>query len=49
MIWQKDGIPTKGRETIAKGKNHSQFLINSTKHSDSGVYRILPQNDLGEA
>ncbi|XP_043436714.1 immunoglobulin superfamily member 22 [Prionailurus bengalensis] len=49
VIWQKDGIPTKGRETITKGKNHSQFLINSTKRSDSGVYRILLQNEFGEA
>lgn len=49
VIWQKGGIPTKGRETITKGKNHSQFLINSTKRSDSGVYRILLQNEFGEA
>ncbi|XP_019506941.1 PREDICTED: immunoglobulin superfamily member 22 isoform X3 [Hipposideros armiger] len=49
VIWQKDGIPTKGREAITKGKNHSQFLINSTKRSDSGVYRILLQNEFGEA
>lgn len=49
VIWQKDGVPTKGRETITKGKNHSQFLINSTKRSDSGVYRILLQNEFGEA
>ncbi|KAM9658939.1 LOW QUALITY PROTEIN: immunoglobulin superfamily member 22 [Trichechus inunguis] len=49
VIWQKDGIPTKGRESITKGKNHSQFLINSTKRSDSGVYRILLQNEFGEA
>ncbi|XP_030873384.1 immunoglobulin-like and fibronectin type III domain-containing protein 1 [Leptonychotes weddellii] len=49
VIWQKDGIPTKGRETITKGKNHSQFLINSTRRSDSGVYRILLQNEFGEA
>lgn len=49
VIWQKDGIPTKGRETITKSKNHSQFLINSTKRSDSGVYRILLQNEFGEA
>lgn len=49
VTWQKDGIPTKGRETITKGKNHSQFLINSTKRSDSGVYRILLQNEFGEA
>ncbi|KAM9221819.1 LOW QUALITY PROTEIN: immunoglobulin superfamily member 22 [Dugong dugon] len=48
VIWQKDGIPTKGRESITKGKNHSQFLINSTKRSDSGVYRILLQNEFGE-
>ncbi|XP_076970898.1 immunoglobulin superfamily member 22 [Tamandua tetradactyla] len=49
VIWQKDGIPTKGRETIAKGKNHSQFLINSSKCSDSGLYHILLQNEFGEA
>ncbi|KAF7471666.1 Hypothetical predicted protein [Marmota monax] len=49
VIWKKDGITTKGRETITKGKNHSQFLINSTKRSDSGVYRILLQNEFGEA
>ncbi|ELK15969.1 Immunoglobulin superfamily member 22 [Pteropus alecto] len=49
VIWQKDGIPTKGRETITKGKDHSQFLINNTKRSDSGVYRILLQNEFGEA
>uniref|UniRef100_A0A4X2LV19 Immunoglobulin superfamily member 22 n=2 Tax=Vombatus ursinus TaxID=29139 RepID=A0A4X2LV19_VOMUR len=49
VIWQKDGIPTKGRETITKGKNHSQFLINSSKRSDSGIYRILLQNEYGEA
>uniref|UniRef100_A0A2K6FXV0 Immunoglobulin superfamily member 22 n=1 Tax=Propithecus coquereli TaxID=379532 RepID=A0A2K6FXV0_PROCO len=30
-------------------KNHSQFLINSTKRSDSGVYRLLLQNEFGEA
>uniref|UniRef100_A0A671FUY1 Immunoglobulin superfamily member 22 n=1 Tax=Rhinolophus ferrumequinum TaxID=59479 RepID=A0A671FUY1_RHIFE len=49
VIWQRDGIPTKGREAITKGKNYSQFLINSTKRSDSGVYRILLQNEFGEA
>nr|KAF6342918.1 hypothetical protein mPipKuh1_006581 [Pipistrellus kuhlii] len=49
VIWQKDGIPTKGRKAITKGKNHSQFLINSTKHSDSGVYRILLQDEFREA
>uniref|UniRef100_A0A8C3XRJ0 Immunoglobulin superfamily member 22 n=1 Tax=Chelydra serpentina TaxID=8475 RepID=A0A8C3XRJ0_CHESE len=43
------GIPTKGREIITKGKNHSQFLIHSTKRFDSGVYRILLKNDYGEA
>ncbi|KAJ8777680.1 hypothetical protein J1605_014333 [Eschrichtius robustus] len=49
MIWLKDGMPTKGREAITKSKNHSQFLISSTKRSDSGVYRILLQNEFGEA
>ncbi|NIG60022.1 immunoglobulin superfamily member [Pontoporia blainvillei] len=49
VIWLKDGMPTKGREAITKSKNHSQFLISSTKRSDSGVYRILLQNEFGEA
>ncbi|XP_033718507.1 immunoglobulin superfamily member 22 [Tursiops truncatus] len=49
VIWLKDGVPTKGREAITKSKNHSQFLISSTKRSDSGVYRILLQNEFGEA
>ncbi|CAM4567004.1 unnamed protein product [Lepidochelys olivacea] len=49
VTWQKDGILTKGREIITKGKNHSQFLIHSTKRFDSGVYRILLRNDYGEA
>ncbi|CAN0320984.1 unnamed protein product [Rangifer tarandus platyrhynchus] len=48
VIWLKDGIPTKGREVITKSKNRSQFLINSTKCSDSGVYRIELQNVSGE-
>lgn len=49
MIWQKDGTPTKGQESITKSKNYSQFLLNSTKHSHSGVYCILLQNELGGA
>ncbi|KAB0363200.1 hypothetical protein FD754_007356 [Muntiacus muntjak] len=48
VIWLKDGIPTKGWEIITKSKNRSQFLINSTKCSDSGVYRIELQNVSGE-
>ncbi|KAM7226604.1 hypothetical protein CapIbe_022749 [Capra ibex] len=48
VIWLKDGIPTKGREIITKSKNHSQFLIKSTKCSDSGVYHIELQNVSGE-
>ncbi|XP_039206714.1 immunoglobulin superfamily member 22 [Crotalus tigris] len=49
VVWQKDGVPTKGRESITKGKHHSQFLIHSTKRYDSGLYRILLSNDYGEA
>ncbi|KAG2462984.1 ABCG2 protein, partial [Polypterus senegalus] len=49
VTWLKDGIPTKGRETINKGKEHSQFLISSSHRSDSGVYRIQLRNDYGEA
>ncbi|TKC39634.1 hypothetical protein EI555_007989, partial [Monodon monoceros] len=49
VIWLKDGVPTEGREAITKSKNHSQFLISGTKRSDSGVYRILLQNEFGEA
>lgn len=48
VIWLKDGIPTKGREIITKSKNRSQFLINSSKCSDSGVYHIELQNVSGE-
>ncbi|KAM9764317.1 LOW QUALITY PROTEIN: immunoglobulin superfamily member 22 [Dama dama] len=48
VIWLKEGIPTKGREIITKSKNRSQFLTNSTKCSDSGVYRIELQNVSGE-
>lgn len=44
VIWLKDGIPTKGQEIITKSKNRPQFLINSSKCSDSGVYRIELQN-----
>uniref|UniRef100_A0A8D2KWR4 Immunoglobulin superfamily member 22 n=1 Tax=Varanus komodoensis TaxID=61221 RepID=A0A8D2KWR4_VARKO len=49
VVWQKDGIPTRGKESITKGKNHSQFLIHSTRRSDSGLYRIVLSNDYGEA
>ncbi|XP_062974483.1 immunoglobulin superfamily member 22 [Elgaria multicarinata webbii] len=49
VVWQKDGTPTRGRERITKGKNHSQFLIHSTKRFDSGLYRIVLTNDYGEA
>ncbi|KAJ6665025.1 hypothetical protein lerEdw1_005256, partial [Lerista edwardsae] len=49
VVWQKDGFSTKGKETITKGKNHSQFLIHSTKRTDSGRYRIVLRNDYGEA
>ncbi|XP_029107754.1 immunoglobulin superfamily member 22-like [Scleropages formosus] len=48
VTWMKDGIPTKGRETITKGKKHSQFLISSSQRSDSGIYRINLRNDYGE-
>ncbi|XP_061466182.1 immunoglobulin superfamily member 22 isoform X2 [Rhineura floridana] len=48
VAWQKDGLTTKGRESITKGKNHSQFLISRTKRSDSGLYRIVLSNDYGE-
>ncbi|KAM4846309.1 LOW QUALITY PROTEIN: immunoglobulin superfamily member 22 [Thomomys bottae] len=49
MTWQKNGITTKGWVTITKGKNYSQFLTNSTKCSDSGVYQILLQNEFRQA
>ncbi|XP_042302172.1 immunoglobulin superfamily member 22 isoform X1 [Sceloporus undulatus] len=49
VVWQKDGVPTRGRESITKGKNHSQFLIHSTRRMDSGLYRIVLSNDYGEA
>ncbi|XP_025057898.1 immunoglobulin superfamily member 22 isoform X1 [Alligator sinensis] len=49
VTWQKDGVPTKGRESITKSKHHSQFLIHSTKRFDSGLYQILLRNDYGEA
>uniref|UniRef100_W5M1J2 Immunoglobulin superfamily member 22 n=1 Tax=Lepisosteus oculatus TaxID=7918 RepID=W5M1J2_LEPOC len=49
VTWLKDGIPTKGRETITKGNKHSQFLITSSQRADSGVYRINLRNDFGEA
>ncbi|XP_066557228.1 immunoglobulin superfamily member 22-like [Amia ocellicauda] len=49
VTWMKDGIPTRGREAITKGKKHSQFLITSSQRSDSGVYRINLHNDYGEA
>ncbi|KAL8170030.1 UNVERIFIED_CONTAM: hypothetical protein K2H54_062076 [Gekko kuhli] len=49
VVWQKDGIPTRGRESITKHKNHSQFLIHSTKRFDTGLYRIVLSNDYGEA
>ncbi|XP_053123582.1 immunoglobulin superfamily member 22 isoform X1 [Hemicordylus capensis] len=49
VVWQKDGLTTRGRESITKGKNHSQFLIHSTKRMDSGLYRIVLKNDFGEA
>ncbi|KAG8125722.1 hypothetical protein E2320_020886 [Naja naja] len=48
VVWQKDGVATKGRESITKGKHHSQFLIHSTKRVDSGLYRIVLSNDYGE-
>ncbi|KAL4622694.1 immunoglobulin superfamily member 22 [Arapaima gigas] len=48
VTWMKDGIPTKGREAITKGKKHSQFLISSSQRNDSGVYRINLRNDYGE-
>nr|XP_028588967.1 immunoglobulin superfamily member 22 [Podarcis muralis] len=49
VVWQKDGNTTRGRESITKGKNHSQFLISSTKRMDTGLYRIVLSNDYGEA
>ncbi|XP_048829497.1 immunoglobulin superfamily member 22-like [Brienomyrus brachyistius] len=48
VTWLKNGIPTTGRETITKGKEHSQFLISSSQRSDSGLYRIGLRNDYGE-
>uniref|UniRef100_A0A3B3R4Y6 Immunoglobulin superfamily member 22 n=1 Tax=Paramormyrops kingsleyae TaxID=1676925 RepID=A0A3B3R4Y6_9TELE len=48
VTWLKNGIPTTGRETIIKGKEHSQFLISSSQRSDSGMYRIGLRNDYGE-
>ncbi|XP_005990539.1 immunoglobulin superfamily member 22 [Latimeria chalumnae] len=49
VTWQKDGIPTKGKEVITKGNNYSQFHITSSQRSDSGLYRIILRNDYGEA
>ncbi|XP_020666573.3 immunoglobulin superfamily member 22 [Pogona vitticeps] len=49
VVWQKDGVPTRGRESITKGKNNSEFLIHSTKRLDSGCYRIVLTNDYGQA
>ncbi|XP_051885661.1 immunoglobulin superfamily member 22-like [Pristis pectinata] len=48
VIWLRDGTPTKGRETITKGLNMSQFLISSAQRSDSGMYKIMLKNDYGE-
>uniref|UniRef100_A0A4W4HKI3 Immunoglobulin superfamily member 22 n=1 Tax=Electrophorus electricus TaxID=8005 RepID=A0A4W4HKI3_ELEEL len=48
VTWLKDTIPTRGREVITKGKNHSQFLISSCQRSDSGPYRVNLRNDYGE-
>ncbi|KAJ8390911.1 hypothetical protein AAFF_G00098310 [Aldrovandia affinis] len=48
VTWLKDGIPTKGREAITKGKQHSQFLLSSSQRSDTGVYRVHLRNDYGE-
>lgn len=54
-IWVTDGAvllspPTvtwqKGQETITKGKSYSRLFVKSTKHSDSGVYQILLQNEV---
>ncbi|XP_069753359.1 immunoglobulin superfamily member 22-like [Narcine bancroftii] len=48
VTWLKDGTLTKGRETITKGPNMSQFLISSAQRSDSGIYKIMLKNDYGE-
>ncbi|XP_067902151.1 immunoglobulin superfamily member 22-like [Heterodontus francisci] len=48
VTWLRDGTPTKGRETITKGPNMSQFLISSAQRSDSGIYKIMLKNDYGE-
>ncbi|KAL7858382.1 hypothetical protein AOLI_G00184840 [Acnodon oligacanthus] len=48
ITWLKDGVPTRGREVITKGKNHSQFLISSCQRFDEGVYRINLSNDSGD-
>ncbi|XP_072529480.1 immunoglobulin superfamily member 22-like [Salminus brasiliensis] len=48
VTWLKDGVLTRDREVITKGKNHSQFMITSCQRSDSGVYRINICNGCGE-
>ncbi|KAJ8249398.1 hypothetical protein GJAV_G00234370 [Gymnothorax javanicus] len=48
VTWLKEGLPTKGREAITKGKTHSQFLISSAHRADSGPYRVHLRNDYGE-
>ncbi|KAM6960723.1 immunoglobulin superfamily member 22-like [Aplochiton taeniatus] len=49
VTWLKDGVVTRGKEVITKGKEHSQFLQSSCQRSDTGVYRVHLQNDYGEA
>ncbi|XP_062402492.1 immunoglobulin superfamily member 22-like [Sardina pilchardus] len=48
VTWLKDGVPTSGREVITKGNKHSQFLVASSRRSDSGVYRVNLRNEHGE-
>ncbi|KAG7268663.1 hypothetical protein CRUP_018374, partial [Coryphaenoides rupestris] len=49
VTWLKDGVRAEGRECITKSTTHSQFLIPSTRRSDSATYRALLHNEFGEA
>ncbi|XP_035521440.1 immunoglobulin superfamily member 22-like [Morone saxatilis] len=49
VTWFKDGMITTGGKVITKSNNHSQFLISSSRRSDSGIYRVHLKNDYGEA
>ncbi|XP_059573524.1 immunoglobulin-like and fibronectin type III domain-containing protein 1 [Alligator mississippiensis] len=48
VTWLKDGLSLRGKAITATKRGHTQLVIPAAEFSDSGIYSILLQNELGK-